>query len=74
MKLTRRGFAALAGIAATPAGAQNRVLRALLVGVSEYPGLPEQAQLKGPRNDVERLGGLLRRRGFADENVTVLRA
>ncbi len=84
MRLTRRAFTALAGLAAAqapvssqaqaqaPAPAPARTLRALLVGVTEYPGLPPERQLRGPRNDIERMHGLLRRRGFADADVVVL--
>lgn len=46
--------------------------RALLVGVSEYPSLPERYQLFGPRNDVIRLRDVLERRGVAREHIMVL--
>jgi len=49
-----------------------KVMRALLVGVSEYPKLSKQLQLKGPRNDVLHVVDVLNQRGFAHENITVL--
>ena len=45
---------------------------ALLVGVSEYPGLSERFQLPGSRNDVILYQRVLKERGFKSENVTVL--
>ena len=49
-----------------------REMRALVVGVSEYPGLGKEFQLRGPRNDVVRLRNVLKQRGFADTQVKVL--
>lgn len=46
--------------------------RALLVGVSEYPSLPERFQLSGPRNDMARMKALLAQRGFAAADTVVL--
>jgi hypothetical protein len=34
--------------------AHAREMRALVVGVSEYPNLPREFQLEGPRNDAAR--------------------
>ncbi|MEK7810837.1 MAG: caspase family protein, partial [Pseudomonadota bacterium] len=51
---------------------QAKVMRALLVGVSEYPNLPQKLQLKGPRNDVVRARDVLMLRGFAQDNITLL--
>lgn len=39
---------------------------ALLVGVNEYPTLPSQLQLKGPRNDVQNIKQALIERGFIE--------
>ena len=49
-----------------------REMRALIVGVSEYPNLTKEYQLKGPRNDAVRSRNVLLQRGFAPENITVL--
>jgi hypothetical protein len=46
--------------------------RALLVGVSGYPSLPEARRLKGPANDVQIMRNALLRVGFTPDNVTVL--
>lgn len=48
------------------------VLRALLVGVSEYPTLTKSYQLEGPRNDVARLRQILLQRGFVSEQIRVV--
>ena len=49
---------------------------ALLVGVSEYPGLRQQGlagkDLKGPRNDVRLLADTLRQLGFPAANLRVV--
>lgn len=47
-------------------------LRALIVGVSEYPNLPKALQLAGPRNDAARMRDVLLQRGFSPQQVTVL--
>jgi hypothetical protein len=47
-------------------------MRALIVGVSEYPNLAKQLQLEGPRNDVVRARDVLTQRGFAMQNIKVL--
>ena len=46
--------------------------RALLVGVSSYPNLPEKLQLQGPQNDVKRMRELLKTRGVPAQNIRVL--
>lgn len=51
---------------------QAKELRALIVGVSEYPNLPQDFQLEGPRNDAERARNVLTQRGFAPGNIKVL--
>lgn len=52
-----------------PAGA---VSRALLVGVSEYPSLDEDSQLRGPVNDVQLMREVLLRRGFDADRIRTL--
>ena len=47
-------------------------MRALVVGVSEYPNLSEAFQLEGPRNDAVRARNVLTQRGFAPANIKVL--
>ncbi len=47
-------------------------VRAVLVGVSEYPSLPAKLQLKGPANDVALMRTLLLRRGVPEANLQVL--
>lgn len=54
---------------AAPAAA---ALRAVLVGVSEYPTLDKRYQLDGPRNDVKRLRAVLLQRGVAAADLRVL--
>lgn len=46
--------------------------RALLIGVSSYPALANDLQLKGPKNDVLRMQALLTARGFSPRSVQVL--
>jgi hypothetical protein len=46
--------------------------RALLIGVSSYPNLPERLQLQGPQNDVTRMRELLKTRGVPAQNIRVL--
>lgn len=60
-------LAATAGAATVPAR-----MRALLVGVSEYPSLPADKQLHGPRHDVPRWRELLMQRGVPAGEITVL--
>jgi hypothetical protein len=45
---------------------------ALLVGVSDYPNLAKDKQLRGPRNDVPAIREALLQRGFADARIRVL--
>jgi hypothetical protein len=49
-----------------------REMRALVVGVSEYPNLDKELQLAGPRNDAVRARDVLMRRGFKSNNIKVL--
>jgi hypothetical protein len=51
---------------------QAREMRALVVGVSEYPNLSQDFQLEGPHNDAVRTRNVLMQRGFAPENIKVL--
>ncbi|HWS99940.1 MAG TPA: caspase family protein [Pyrinomonadaceae bacterium] len=47
--------------------------RALLVGINEYPNLPDYSQLRGCVNDVQVMSNLLETLfGFTAENITVL--
>lgn len=54
---------------AQPASAKTR---ALVVGVSTYPALPEALHLKGPRNDAREVANALVSFGIEPANVTVL--
>lgn len=60
-------------LASVPAAAERF---ALLVGVSEYPGLRQQGltgkDLKGPRNDVRLLSDTLKHMGFPAVNIRVV--
>jgi hypothetical protein len=63
-------LAFLMALAALPARATNH---ALLVGVSNYPGLEKAQQLVGPANDVRLVRDLLvQKKGFAADHVQVL--
>lgn len=48
------------------------VRHSLLVGVSDYPALPPQRQLAGPRNDVALLADALREIGYERRHMHVL--
>lgn len=54
------------------APAARAELRALLVGVSGYPDLPERLRLTGPRNDVQRMRQVLVARGFRADQIETL--
>jgi hypothetical protein len=45
---------------------------ALLIGVSAYPSLKEELQLRGPQNDVVLMRDVLKTQGFTDNNIRVL--
>ena len=62
-------FIATAALLAFGAQAERR---ALLVGVSAYPGLPADKQLQGPMNDVPLMRSALIERGFGSENIRVV--
>ncbi|MCG5233725.1 caspase family protein [Xanthobacter oligotrophicus] len=63
-------LAALGCAVASPAATAKT--RALLVGVSEYPGFAAEKQLKAPANDVRRMQGALKSRGIAEADLVVL--
>ena len=65
-----RGIGLLSCIgAAAPCAA---VQHALLVGVSQYPNLPIELQLKAPANDVRLMRQVLLQRGFAADHIETL--
>lgn len=73
LALLRRAVTAFGcAVISLGAAAQSPNYKALLIGVSEYPSLPKPWQLNGPRNDVERLRGVLVQRGVAPSAITVL--
>jgi hypothetical protein len=49
-----------------------REMRALIIGVSDYPNLDKEQWLEGPRNDAARMQEVLQRRGFAANRISVL--
>ena len=65
----RSAIALAISLAAPFAWAENH---ALLVGVSNYPGLDAQLQLIGPANDVVLMRDLLKTKGFAPAHIKVL--
>jgi hypothetical protein len=71
MKLSRRILGIAVALAGWCGGSHANEMRALLVGVSEYPDLPGHS-LEGPRNDVARMRELLVRRHFAADHIVVL--
>jgi len=64
--------AAISTVLLCAASAQANEMRALVVGVSDYPNLPKDFQLDGPRNDVVRLRNILLHRGFTPQQITML--
>lgn len=54
------------------AGPCMAVRHALLVGVSQYPGLPPELHLKAPANDVRLMRQVLLQRGFDAARIEVL--
>jgi len=64
-------LASALGNALAAEGAAAKTL-ALLVGVSDYPALPADRQLKAPANDVRRMQLALKARGIAPEDMVVL--
>jgi hypothetical protein len=59
----------LALFACAPAWSETH---ALLVGVSDYPGLPKARRLSGPRNDVLLLRDMMRASGMVDRQIHLL--
>ena len=59
----------LLGLLCCPAWATDR---ALLIGVADYPGLPQRLWLRGPANDVALMRDVLLARGMRPENQRVL--
>lgn len=53
-------------------GNANATKKALLVGVSEYPNLPDNLQLDGPVYDADMVYSVLRQRGFTQDNIQQL--
>jgi hypothetical protein len=51
---------------------QPPALRALLIGVADYPFLDRKHWLQGPENDVQLLAKVLRERGVAAEAIQIL--
>src|SRR5579864_1078029 len=75
--MTRRAILNLAIFAAAigallPGVALGATTHALLIGVSSYPSLPADRQLRGPRNDVLMLRDTLSRAGVPERNILVL--
>lgn len=64
------GAMALFGMLLAPAA--PAVNHALLVGVSQYPSLPQKDWLVGPANDVRLMRRVLQTRGFDDARIRVL--
>lgn len=59
-------------IAMCVSGATAAANHALLIGVSNYPSLKPELQLRGPKNDVMLMRALLQTRGFRAGNIRVL--
>jgi len=55
-----------------PLESTSAAQRAVIVGVNEYENLAQRLQLTGPGNDALRVDELLRRRGFAAEDIALL--
>ena len=54
------------------AGEASAATRALVVGVSGYPKLPESIRLVGPKNDSREIANTLVRLGIPAADITVL--
>lgn len=59
-------------LAASLAATSRAADHALLVGVSEYPALDQDYQLRGPRNDVLLMQEVLIQRGMDPANIRIL--
>lgn len=62
------GLILLASVTATHAARTH----AVLVGVTTYPSLEKDAQLRGPRNDVQMFLDLLLERGVARQDIRIV--
>lgn len=62
----------LLGAVTSSQAATSPNYRALIVGVSEYPGLARNLSLEGPKNDAARMREVLISRGVPAQNITVL--
>ena len=62
----------LAGAGAARAAEAPPPARALLIGVQDYPGLPERLHLRAPAGDVERLRAALVQAGLPTSDITVM--
>lgn len=67
----RRVFLSV-GLLASSVSMADCATRALVVGVSGYPKLPERIRLVGPKNDAREMANLLARAGVAAADITVL--
>lgn len=65
-------YAKLAETLPTPILSEEENYYALLIGVSNYPSLKEEKQLKAPENDVRLLKTVLTKYSFAENNITTL--
>ncbi len=74
--LAVKGWKRRIGIAATvlmaAATFARAETRALIVGASGYPNLPENIRLTGPKNDVRAVASTLHRLGVPARNISVL--
>ncbi|MDG4605878.1 MAG: caspase family protein [Candidatus Contendobacter sp.] len=55
-----------------PSDSPPGVIHALLIGVGQYPQLPERANLEGPSNDLTLLSQTLVNKGVKPENIKIL--
>ena len=60
------------GLLASSVSMADCATRALVVGVSGYPKLPERIRLVGPKNDAREMANMLARAGVAASDITVL--
>jgi len=61
-----------AGIMVLGVAPADAATRALVVGVSGYPNLPEAIRLVGPKNDAREMANTLARLGVPSSDITVL--
>ena len=67
-------FVLVSLLASASTGYAGDTIHALLIGVTDYPGLPQKSQLIGPTQDVAMFRSLLSGAPFAvpEENIVVL--